>query len=366
MSINPYNFPQYIKDQANAIRSSYIHNIEKHLLAFEQKLRNNKIEVLWVVDEDHLKDVIISLFPKQMYNKVCFDIPFSVQEINSFNNLIRHFTVDELINNNESVDFLVTKADFAVIESGKLFFINKKSQQSFNSVENLIILLDINKLLIKDQDAESIIYLQSLYKNGTFLPDGIKVLTTPYKRIIPQELYSTGEEQYSEESVKIYVLLYDNNISKILANEYSKESLLCIDCNKCKEVCPVYAVTKKYSPIDIIRQSGDNIQEKAKIIRQNCTFCGNCDAVCPVKISFTSMMIKQLENANNKHGFIALNNLYQRFSRRSKMNKMNHKFRRYFFLKNYYRKNKKLAQYFLSQEEDFFNVQWQNKEKREL
>jgi hypothetical protein len=48
--------------------------------------------------------------------------------------------------------------------------------------------------------------------------------------------------------------------------------------------------------------------------------------------------------------------LFKVFSKRSKMNKINSKFRRYFFVNKYFGKNKKLANYFSNCKEDFFNI----------
>lgn len=355
----------HVKERANAIRNAYIDNCEKHLLAFEQKLNENRINVFWVIDEHHLKEVITSFFPKSLYNKVCFDMKQIPEDFHSFGTVIKTISLENLENNVENVDFLITEADFAVIESGNIILSNKKSKHSFNNVENLVIILDINKLVIKENDIETILYLRSLLKEETILPQDVKIISAPYKRVISSDIFSSESQNYTQEEVPVYLLLYDNGISDLLENKHLHDALLCIDCDKCKNVCPVFNITQQYTPIDLIKPENDNVQENARRIMQNCTFCGNCDAICPVKISFTSLMVKELEIAKSKHIYSISSNLYQRFSKRSKMNKINNKVRRYFFLKRYYGKNKKLTHYFLSQQEDFFNIQWQENEKRD-
>ena len=60
---------QYIKTRANLIRQSYIEDMEKHLLAFEQKLINNGIQVIWIKEEKELSETILKSFSKPNNNK---------------------------------------------------------------------------------------------------------------------------------------------------------------------------------------------------------------------------------------------------------------------------------------------------------
>ena len=141
-------------------------------------------------------------------------------------------------------------------------------------------------------------------------------------------------------------MLYDNGVSSILESSSFREALYCIDCGRCKEVCPVFKVTGQYSPVDLITLKNKNRGEIAKIITKNTTFCANCDVVCPVNIPFTEIMIKQLEQTKIRGNFKKV--FANAFSKRNRMNKLNNKVQRYFFLNRYFKKNKELYDYYRS------------------
>ncbi len=356
---------QNMRDRAHFIRRSYIEEMEKHLLAFENKAHDNNIEVKWVVDEQDLSEMILSFMPKLHYNKVCFDIQNISENFKAHGNLIKNIPLKELENKAETAEFLITEADFAVVETGDIVLINKECKNCFNQVENLIIILDLNNLVVRESDLETIVYMQSLYKHNSYLPTDMKLISKPPKRIIVEDIFSSNKQIFSTEEIKIYLLLYDNGITSVLENENLRESLYCIECDKCKSVCPVFKTTNLYSPIDLIRTSENTIYDDAKRILENTTFCGNCDDVCPVKISFTNLMIKQVEIAKNRRTFGNSQGLFKNFFKRSKMNKLNNTIRRYFFLQRNYGKNKKLYNYYSEQKQPFFNLQWEEKQKKD-
>jgi hypothetical protein len=76
-----------------------------------------------------------------------------------------------------------------------------------------------------------------------------------------------------------------------------------------------------------------------------------------VQINFTQLIIQQMQNLPGRNSLHEKNiDLFKVFSKRSKMNKINSKFRRYFFIKKYFGKNKKLANYFSRSKDNFFNI----------
>lgn len=359
---NLINF-SLLRQRANFIRRIYIEEMERHLLAFEKKANDNQINVRWVNDDFELSECLLSICNRNSYRTVCFDLDEIPEFFNNSTQQIRKIPLHDFVNKYENSDLLVTKADFAVVETGDIVFINREINNSLNQVSNLAILLDINKLIVREQDLEPILYLQSYYKNHTFLPNDVKIIQTPFAKICEDEVFGSETPNYRTEQVKIYLLLYDNGVSSILESSSFRESLYCIDCGRCKEVCPVFKVTGQYSPVDLITLKNKNRGEIAKIITKNTTFCANCDVVCPVNIPFTEIMIKQLEQTKIKGNFKKV--FANTFSKRNRMNKLNNKVQRYFFLNRYFKKNKELYDYYRSQQEDFFNIQWEENHKRE-
>lgn len=359
---NAINF-SLLRQRANFIRRIYIEEMERHLLAFEKKANDNQIKVRWINDDIELAETVLSICTKNRYKKICFDLDNLPESLSNSTQQIKKISIQDFVNKHENSDLLITKANFAIVETGDIVFINKEINHSFNQVSNLIILLDINKLLIREQDLESILYLQSYYKNHTYLPHDVKIIQTPFDKICEDEIFGSETQNYRIEKVKIYLFLYDNGITTILENSSLREALYCIDCGRCKEVCPVFKVTKQYSPIDLITLKNKNRGEIGKLITKNTTFCGNCDVVCPVNIPFTEIMIKQLEQTRVKGYSEKTFPLSKSFSKRNKMNKLNSKMRRHLFLYRYFGKNKVLFDYYRSQREPFFNIQWRDEKE---
>jgi L-lactate utilization protein LutB len=347
---------QFLKTRANFIRFSYIEEMEKHLLAFESRLSSKNIKVRWMGNETELVDFVCKSMTKSNYNKICFDIPKISESFFEKKNFIKQISIDSFEKNNDTAENLVIQADFGVVENGSLVFINKNSKNCFNNFEKLFIILNINDLVIRQNDFET---LQFLHKNisNSYQYDDIKIISSPPSRIIIKKFQTTNEDSYTSEKVDVYVLLYDNGITEILEDNVLRETLYCINCGKCKEVCPVYRQTKKFSPIELIKYHCKEENIKNLQLFENTTLCGNCNEVCPVQINFTQLLINQMQFFAKRSNLHERNlDIFKVFSKRSKMNKINSKFRRYFFVKKYFGKNKKLTNYFSDCKEDFFNT----------
>ena len=351
-----HNDLQFLRTRANLIRFSYIEEMEKHLLAFESRLSSKDIKVRWIVEESELIQFISKSMSKSNYNKVCFDIPTISDGFFEKKNFIKQVDIDTIEKNDDIAENLVVQADFGVVDNGTVVLVNKRSKNCFNNLEKLFIILNINDLIVRQSDLEILLYLQKSMDNISYFDD-IKIISGSPSRIITKKFQSSDEDNYTSEKMEVFVLLYDNGITEILEDNLLRETLYCINCGKCKEVCPVYQQTADLSPIELIKYHCKEENKRASKLFENTTLCGNCNEICPVQISFTQLMIHQMQNLpkrNNNHEKNV--DLFRVFSKRSKMNKINSRFRRYFFVKKYYGKNKKLANYLSRSKEDFFNV----------
>jgi len=351
-----YNDLQFLKTRANFIRYSYIEDIERNLLAFESKLSSKHIKVNWMNDETELVNFICSSMSKNNYNKVCFDIPKIYDNFFEKKNFIKPISIDDFEKNNDTAENLVIQADFGVVENGSIIFINKKSKNCFNNIEKLFIILDINNLVVRQIDMEILLHIQRDINSSSYFDD-IKIISAVPSKIINKKIQSYSENNYTSEKIEVFVLLYDNGITEILEDNVLRETLYCINCGKCKEVCPVYKQTKNFSPIELIKYHCRVENWRNSKLFENTTLCGNCNEICPVQINFTQLMIHQMQNLPVRSSNHEKNvDLLRIFSKRSKMNKINSKFRRYFFIKKYFGKNKKLENYFSKCKENFFNI----------
>jgi L-lactate utilization protein LutB len=349
---------QFLKTRANLIRFTYIEEIEKHLLAFESKLISKNINVRWMGDEAELVDFISKSMPKSSYNKVCFDLPVIPESFFEKKNFIKEVSIETVEKNNDIAENLVIQADFGIVETGSVVLINKSGRNCFNNIEKLFIILNINNIIVKQSEFEILLYLQKNTDSPSFFED-IKIISAPPSRIITKKFQSSYEEKFTSEKVEVFVLLYDGGITELLEDNVLRETLYCINCGKCKKVCPVYQQTQNFSPIDLVKYHCKNENKRNPKLFENTTLCGNCNEICPVQINFTQLIIHQMMNLPGRNSMHEKNiDLYKVFSKRSKMNKINSRFRRYFFVKKYFGKNKKLAEYFSKCKDNFFNISY--------
>lgn len=104
-----------------------------------------------------------------------------------------------------------------------------------------------------------------------------------------------GENDGPEE---MYVILLDNGRSNLLRKEV-RESMYCIRCGSCLNVCPVYknigghAYGATYSgPIGSVITPHLKGMSEFKHLSYASSLCGNCTEACPVKINIHEMLLE--------------------------------------------------------------------------
>lgn len=97
---------------------------------------------------------------------------------------------------------------------------------------------------------------------------------------------------------EMYVVLLDNKRTTMLADKAARESLYCIRCGACLNVCPVYrsvgghAYGTTYSgPIGAVISPYLHNQEDYKHLSFASSMCGACTEVCPVGIDLHSLLL---------------------------------------------------------------------------
>lgn len=345
-----------IQKRANFIRYSYIENMGNHLLAFENKLLSNGIDVKWIMNEGELVSFIKSNFNKSYYNKVCFDLSHIPDELNNdANNLIKEISFNDLDSNTAAADYLIANANFGLVDTGSIVLFNHKSKNCFNKVDHVIFVLDINNLIVKSSDLGLIL---SLYDKEMLQGNqkSIDIISQPFNKIIANNNQFDQSNSYSTQKVDVTVLLYNNGITETLKNEKLRESLYCIKCGKCKQVCPVYQLNQKQAPIDLLKNNAFATNTKNSDLLESTTLCGNCDKVCPVLIPFTNLFVSEMETITSHDHNSSWQDFGKANTKRVKINKYNGKIRRYFLNKRLFKNNKKLLNYYMSQQDDFYNL----------
>jgi L-lactate dehydrogenase complex protein LldF len=96
----------------------------------------------------------------------------------------------------------------------------------------------------------------------------------------------------------MYVILLDNGRTNILEDTEHRQSLYCIRCGACLNACPVYKNIGGHSygttysgPIGSVITPHLQGMQEFKHLSQASSLCGNCTAVCPVKIDLHELLL---------------------------------------------------------------------------
>ena len=351
----PLEITQDMRDRAFSLRYSFIESLETHLLALESNLIDHKVNVRWAQDETALCDSIVELLPGKQYNSVCFDVANVPELLSTYENVINPVSVEAVVNHDQETETLIVESDFAIAENGSLVFVNRKSSDCFNLVRNVIVIVNIDQIIVSQSDLSLFLRLKSGNASSDF-PSDVKILNKPYKKIVSDLFLSSQSVGYTEEDVTISVILYDNNITDILQDASLRQSLYCIHCGRCATVCPVMKVNNGISPIDLVKKNCFDQFNRTQSIFQQTSLCGNCQEVCPINIPLVDLLIYEMNLVSENTSYNKTKSFFSILSKRSKINKKNSPFWRYFFLKRFYSKNKMLLNYLLNQKEQFYNI----------
>jgi L-lactate dehydrogenase complex protein LldF len=146
--------------------------------------------------------------------------------------------------------------------------------------------------------------LQSLAILLTLLPrNATGQQMTSYVSLLPGLKQGTPEDRLRE----FHLVLLDNGRSEILRDKILRETLLCIRCGACLNICPVYnnvgghAYGWTYSgPIGAILTPQLLGLEVARALPFASTLCGACNNICPVKVPITEILLRLRQVAMEK------------------------------------------------------------------
>lgn len=191
----------------------------------------------------------------------------------------------------------ITGGNFLVAETGTVVIISNEG--------NARLTTSVPRVMV------SVVGIEKMIPTLADLPIFLKVLAraaTGQKMSIYTSIISgprqTGEADGPEE---FHLVLLDNGRSRILGSPM-RESLFCIRCGACLNVCPVYrkigghAYGGTYSgPIGaVITPLFDGVKENYHQPHAS-SLCGACQAACPVKIQIPELLIKNRATQHDLH-----------------------------------------------------------------
>ena len=194
-------------------------------------------------------------------------------------------------------DVGITGANFLIAETGSTVIVTNEGNgdltQTLPKVH--IVLASLEKLVPTLEDASTILRLLARSATGQEFSVYTTFSTGPRR---PGDL--DGPEEF-------HVVLLDNGRSRMLGTEF-QEMLRCIRCGACLNHCPIYQSVGGHAygwvytgPMGAVLTPALIGIEEAGHLPNASTFCGRCEAVCPMRIPLPKMMRHWREREFEQH-----------------------------------------------------------------
>ena len=186
-----------------------------------------------------------------------------------------------------SADFGVTGVNFAIAETGTLVVVENEGNGRMSSTmpDVFVAIMGIEKVIPKLSDVSHFLEVLARTATGQKLTTYTNFINGPRRE---------GELDGPRE---MHVVIMDNGRSTMLADPVMRESLYCIRCGACLNVCPIYrhigghAYNSPYpGPIGSI-VSPSLVGPSAAHLPFASTLCGACKDICPVKIDIPRILL---------------------------------------------------------------------------
>jgi L-lactate dehydrogenase complex protein LldF len=196
----------------------------------------------------------------------------------------------------------VSGANFAIAESGTVGIVESEGngRMCLTLPRTLITVMGIEKVLPKWQDLAT--FLTLLPRSST------AERMNPYTSTWAGVTEGDGPENF-------HLILLDNGRTSVLGDPVGRETLRCIRCSACLNVCPVYERVGGHAygsvypgPIgSILTPQLLAMDDKfANKLPYASTLCGACYEVCPVKIDISKILV-YLRGESQKSALEAMN-----------------------------------------------------------
>lgn len=182
----------------------------------------------------------------------------------------------------------ITGANFLISDIGGIALTENEGNARLTTAwpKTHIVIAGIEKMIPSVSDLSLLWPLLSTYGTGQKVTVYSSIISGPRQ---PEETDGPDE---------MVVILLDNNRTNILADVVQRESLYCIRCGACLNVCPIYknigghAYGTTYSgPIGSVISPNLNGLEEYKHLSYASSLCGACTEVCPVKINIHGLLL---------------------------------------------------------------------------
>jgi L-lactate dehydrogenase complex protein LldF len=185
-------------------------------------------------------------------------------------------------------DMGITGANFGIAETGTIVLVENEGNIRFSTSAPKIhvAIMGIEKVLPRFADLSTFLRLLPRSGTGQRLTSYVNFINGPKK---------PGDDDGPTE---FHLVLLDNGRTKILADPEARESLFCIRCGACLNVCPIYTRVGGHSygwvypgPIGAMITPQYLGLRQAPDLPFASSLCGSCKDACPVKINIPNVLL---------------------------------------------------------------------------
>jgi L-lactate dehydrogenase complex protein LldF len=194
-------------------------------------------------------------------------------------------------------DIGITGANFLIAETGTSIIVTNEGNGDLTQIlpKVHIVIASLEKIVPTLEDAAQLLHVLARSATGQDMSVYTTLSTGPRRAGDPD-----GPEAY-------HVILIDNGRSNMLGGEF-EDMLRCIRCGACMNHCPVYHAVGGHAygwvypgPMGaVLTPSLIGVAEGGQLPNAS-TFCGRCEAVCPVRIPLPKLMRHWREREFERH-----------------------------------------------------------------
>jgi L-lactate dehydrogenase complex protein LldF len=180
----------------------------------------------------------------------------------------------------------ITGANFLVAETGSVVLVTNEGNAELTQglPKTHIVVASLEKVVPTLEDACTMLRVLARSATGQEFSAYTTIVTGP-KRPADHD----GPSQ-------LHIVLVDNGRSSVVGSEF-QDILRCIRCGACMNHCPVYLTTGGHAygwvypgPMGAVLTPQFIGIEQGRHLPNASSFCGRCEAVCPVRIPLPKMM----------------------------------------------------------------------------
>jgi L-lactate dehydrogenase complex protein LldF len=196
-----------------------------------------------------------------------------------------------------SADIGITGANFLVAETGTSIIVTNEGNGDLTQIlpKVHVVVASLEKIVPTLPDAAQILRVLARSATGQDMSVYTTLSTGPRRPDDPD-----GPEEY-------HVVLLDNGRSAMVGSQF-EAMLRCIRCGACMNHCPVYHAVGGHAygwvypgPMGaVLTPSLIGVAEGGQLPNAS-TFCGRCEAVCPMRIPLPNMMRHWREREFERH-----------------------------------------------------------------